>query len=200
MEKRKMGKTGRTLSIVGFGSIVVMNESLADARQFVAEAINRGINYFDVAPSYGNAEERLGPALESYRKSVFLTCKTGQRTKEKAWAELHRSLRRLRTDYFDLYQLHGVITLKEVNQIMEPGGAMEAFLEAREQELIRYVGFSAHSEEAALTLLDSFAFDSILFSFNWVCWHQGHFGSRVLAKVQEKDVGILALKALVKRK
>lgn len=200
MEKRLLGKTGIMLSVVGFGGIMVMNESTAKAGRLVAEAVKRGINYFDVAPSYGNAEECLGPALEPYRKSVFLACKTGERSREKASAELHRSLRRLRTDYIDLYQFHGVTKLEEVDQIMETGGAMEVFLEARKQKLIRYIGFSAHSEEAALALLDRFAFDSILFPFNWVCWHQGHFGSQVLAKAQEKGLGILALKTLAKRK
>ncbi len=200
MEKRPLGKTGITLSVVGFGGIIVMNESIAKARRLVAEAVSRGINYFDVAPSYGNAEERLGPALEPYRKSVFLACKTEERTRKKAWLELHGSLRRLCTGHVDLYQFHGVTTLEEVDQIMGQGGAMEAFLEARKRGLIRYIGFSAHSEEAALALLDRFAFDSVLFPFNWVCWHQGHFGSQVLTKAQKKGVGILALKALAKRK
>jgi len=200
VEKRLLGKTGITLSVVGFGGIIVMNESIANARRLVAEAVSRGINYFDVAPSYGNAEERLGPALEPYRKSVFLACKTGERTRKKASIELHRSLRRLRTDCIDLYQFHGVTKPEEVDQIMGQGGAMEAFLEARKGGLIRYIGFSAHSEGGALALLDRFGFDSVLFPFNWVCWHQGHFGSQILAKAQEKGLGILALKALAKRK
>lgn len=200
MEKRLLGKTGITLSVVGCGGIIVMNESAANARRLVAEAVSRGINYFDVAPTYGNAEERLGPALEPHRKSVFLACKTAERTSKKASIELHRSLRLLHTDYIDLYQLHGVTTLEEVDQITGTGGAMEVFLKARKQGLIRYIGFSAHSEEAALSLLDYFAFDSLLFPFNWVCWHQGHFGSQVLAKAQEKGLGILSLKTLAKRK
>ena len=200
MEKRKLGKTNEKLSVVGFGGIVVMNESPSSANRIVAQAAERGINYFDVAPTYGNAEERLGPALEPYRESVFLACKTVKRTKEEAAAELHQSLRRLRTDYFDLYQLHAVTKLEEVNRIMGDGGAIETFVEAREQGLVRYLGFSAHSEEAALALLDRFKFDSILFLFNWVCWHQSHFGPRVLEKAQKKGVGILALKTLAKRK
>jgi aryl-alcohol dehydrogenase-like predicted oxidoreductase len=200
MEKRRLGKTGELLSMVGFGGIVVMDEEQSAANRFVAQAVDRGINYFDVAPMYGNAEERLGPALEPYRTSVFLACKTDKRTAEEATKELHRSLKRLRTDHFDLYQLHVVTTMEEVEQIMGPGGAMEVLVKAREQGLVRYLGFSAHSEEAALALLDRFEFDSILFPFNWVCWHQGHFGPRVLDKAQEKGVGILALKTLAKRK
>jgi aryl-alcohol dehydrogenase-like predicted oxidoreductase len=200
MEKRRLGKTGELLSMVGFGGIVVMDEEQSAANGFVAQAVDRGINYFDVAPMYGNAEERLGPALEPYRKSVFLACKTDRRTAKEAIKELHRSLKRLRTEYFDLYQLHVVTTMEEVERIMGPGGAMEVLVKAREQGLVRYLGFSAHSEEAALALLDRFEFDSILFPFNWVCWNQGHFGPRVLKKAQEKGMGILALKTLAKRK
>jgi aryl-alcohol dehydrogenase-like predicted oxidoreductase len=186
--------------MVGFGGVVVMDEEPSTASRFVAQAVDRGINYFDVAPTYGNAEQRLGPALEPYRQSVFLACKTEKRTAEEATEALHQSLKHLRTDHFDLYQLHAVTTMEEVEQITGPGGALEAFVKAREQGMARYLGFSAHSEEAALALLDRFEFDTILFPFNWVCWHQGHFGSRVLERAQQEGLGILALKALAKRK
>jgi aryl-alcohol dehydrogenase-like predicted oxidoreductase len=200
LERRRFGRTGVELSVVGFGGILVMNESPSSASRIVEEAIERGINYFDVAPTYGNAEERLGPALKPYRDSVFLACKTGKRTKKEAREELQRSLERLRTDYFDLYQLHGVNTLEDVDLILGEGGAIEAFLEAQEEGLVKYLGFSAHSEEAAIALLDRFDFDSILFPLNWVCWYQGRFGPKVLKKAKEKGVAILALKTLAKRK
>jgi aryl-alcohol dehydrogenase-like predicted oxidoreductase len=200
MEKRQLGRTGERLSVIGFGGILVMDEEPSTAGNLVAQAVDRGINYFDVAPTYGNAEERLGPALEPFRKSVFLACKTDKRTAEAAAEELHQSLERLRTDYFDLYQFHAVTTLEDVQQILGPGGALETFVKAREQGKVRYLGFSAHSEEAALALLDGFRFDSMLFPFNWVCWHQGQFGPRVLEKAVENEVGVLALKMLAKRK
>ncbi|MBL7198569.1 MAG: aldo/keto reductase [Anaerolineae bacterium] len=201
MEKRKLGKTGERLSVVGFGGIAVMDEEPSVAGQLVATAVNeRGINYFDVAPSYGNAEERLGPALEPYRNSVFLACKTGKRNAKDAEAELTTSLERLRTDHFDLYQLHAVTTMEDVNEILGPGGALETFVRAREKGLVRFLGFSAHSEEAALALMDQFAFDTILFPINWVCWHKGKFGPRVLERASEKGMGILALKTMAKRR
>jgi predicted aldo/keto reductase-like oxidoreductase len=201
MERRKLGKTGESLSIVGFGGIAVKDEEPSAAKQLVAQAVQEhGINYFDVAPSYGNAEERLGPALEPYRNEVFLACKTGQRTASEAEEELHASLQRLRTDHFDLYQLHAVTTLEEVETILGPGGALETFIKARREGKIRFLGFSAHSEEAAISLMTRFNFDTILFPFNWVCWYQGQFGPAVLAKAQEKGMGILALKTLAKRK
>jgi predicted aldo/keto reductase-like oxidoreductase len=199
MARRMLGKTGETLSIVGFGGIVVKDETIESASELIAQAIGRGINYFDVAPTYGNAETRLGPALEPYRDSVFLACKTQKRDKIGAEAELQRSLERLRTDHFDLYQLHAVKSMAEVEMIAGPGGALEIFTEAREKGLIRYIGFSAHSETAALALLDRFEFDSILYPINWVCWYQGNFGPSVLAKAQEQGIGILALKALARQ-
>jgi aryl-alcohol dehydrogenase-like predicted oxidoreductase len=199
MARRELGKTGERLSIVGFGGIVVKDESAESAADLVAQAIERGINYFDVAPTYGNAEQRLGPALEPYRDAVFLACKTQARRKAGAEAELRRSLERLRTDHLDLYQFHAVKSMAEVETITGPGGALEAFLQAREQGLIRYIGFSAHSEQAALALLDRFEFDTILYPVNWVCWHQGNFGPGVVAKAEAQGIGILALKALARQ-
>ena len=199
MEKRPYGKTGVELSVIGFGGILVMDETPEEASRLVAQAIDWGINYFDVAPSYGNSEERLGPALEPYRKDVFLACKTGKRSAEEAKAELDQSLETLRTDYFDLYQLHAVTTNEDVRQILAPGGALETLLTARDAGVVRHLGFSAHSETAALALMDAFDFDSILFPVNWVTWNTGKFGARVVDAAVEKGLAILALKALAKR-
>jgi predicted aldo/keto reductase-like oxidoreductase len=104
----------------------------------------------------------------------------------------------MRTDHFDLYQFHAVTTMEEVDTIVGPGGALEALVEAREQGLVRHLSFSAHTEEAALALMDHYDFDSILFTVNYVTWHQEHFGSSVLARAQAKQMGILALKTLAK--
>ncbi len=102
LEQRALGRTGERLSIVGLGGVVVMNTTTEQAAALVREAVDAGVNYFDVAPSYGNAEDMLGPALEPYRTRVFLACKTQKRTREAASAELESSLRKLRTDHLDL--------------------------------------------------------------------------------------------------
>jgi len=185
---------------VGFGGIICMNATSEECDRNIGMAIERGINYFDVAPSYGNAEVMMGPALEPYRKNIFLACKTGRRDKEGAWEELQTSLLRLRTDYFDLYQLHGMTNLEEVDTIFAPGGAMETLIEARRQGLVRWLGFSAHSDEAAIALMNRFNFDTILFPWNWVTWNKGNFGKDTLATARAKGLGRLALKALAKRK
>ncbi len=155
-----------------------------------------GVNYFDVAPAYGNAESCLGPALEPYRKDVFLACKTGKRDKAGAEEQLHNSLKLLRTDHFDLYQLHGMTTQEDFDQAVGPGGALEAFVEARDRGEIRHIGFSAHSAEIALALLDQFAFDSVLFPINWVGYFEADFGPQVVARASEKGASRLALKAM----
>lgn len=198
IEKRSLGQTGNMLSVIGFGGIVVMNASPGEASALVTLAIDSGINYFDVAPSYGDAEIKLGPALEPYRKNVFLACKTTERTKDKARAELEQSLQHLRTDHFDLYQLHAVTTIEEVKTIFGHNGAIEAFKEARKEGKIRNIGFSAHSVEAAMALMDGFDFDTILFPVNFATWYAGNFGPQVLARAKEKNMGILALKAMAK--
>ena len=198
MEHRAYGKTGVKLSVVGFGGIIVMNEEPSMAARMVSEAVDLDVDYFDVAPSYGNAEEKLGPALAPFRNKVFLACKTGQRDAKGARKELEASLKLLKTDHFDLYQLHGVTTKEEVAAILGPGGALETFRKARDQGLVRYLGFSAHSEDAAL--MHGFAFDSILFPFNWALWLKDGFGRPVLQRAKEKGLARLALKTLAKRK
>lgn len=198
LERRALGKTGEKLSVIGFGGIVVKDATTAEAAARVRAAIDAGVNYFDVAPSYGNAEDMLGPALEPFRKDVFLACKTQGRTKEAATAELESSLRKMRTDHFDLYQHHAVTKTSDVETILGPGGAMEAFEAAKRAGKVRFIGFSAHSVEAATALMDGYPFDSILFPVNFATWHAGAFGPQVLAKAKEKGMGILCLKAMAK--
>lgn len=198
LEKRSLGKTGQMLSIIGFGGIIVKDATPEDAASIVKFAIDAGVNHFDVAPSYGDAEIKLGPALEPYRKSVFLSCKTTKRNKDDARKELEQSLKNLRTDHFDLYQLHAVTTPEDVKTIFAPGGALETFKEAQKEGKIKYIGFSAHSVEAAMALMNGFDFDSIMFPFNFATWNVGNFGPQVLQLAKQKQMGIIALKAMAK--
>jgi predicted aldo/keto reductase-like oxidoreductase len=198
LEKRSLGNTGEMLSMIGFGGILVMNATPDDASSIVKLAIDAGVNYFDVSPSYGDAEIKLGQALEPYRKNVFLSCKTDGRKKEDSRKELEQSLKNMRTDHFDLYQLHAVTTIADVNTILGKGGAIETCLEARKEGKIRFIGFSAHSVEAATALINGFNFDTIMFPFNLYSWYAGNFGPQVLALAQEKKMGIIALKAMAK--
>jgi len=199
--KRPYGNTGVKLSVIGFGGIVVMNAEQSVANEVVAGAVERGVNYFDVAPSYGDAELKLGPALEPYRKDVFLACKTTERTKEGAQTEFKQSLKNMRTDHFDLYQLHAITNVKDdVDVAFAKGGAMEVALEAKKNGQIRYLGFSAHSHEAALAAMDRYDFDSVLFPINFATFYKGKFGPAVIERAKEKSMAILALKSMASQR
>ncbi|MHC4798102.1 MAG: aldo/keto reductase, partial [Planctomycetota bacterium] len=200
LPRREYGRTGIRLSVIGLGGIVVTNTEQKRANRIVAEAVERGVNYFDVAPAYGNAEQILGPALKPFRKNVFLACKTGQRNKEGAQRELKRSLKRLHTDYFDLYQLHAVIDVqKDIDAAFAKGGAMEVFMEAKKSRQIRHLGFSAHTAAAAFAAMDLYDFDSVLFPVNFACFYKGGFGPRIINQAQSKGVARLALKAMARQ-
>jgi aryl-alcohol dehydrogenase-like predicted oxidoreductase len=191
-------KDGVELSTVGFGGMVVVGMEQPQANRTVAESFERGINYFDVAPSYGDgeAEEKLGKAIQPYRDRIFLACKSLERDAAGAEQDLENSLERIGVDHFDLYQFHALSAPDDVKKIMGPSGAMEAFEKARRQGKFRYLGFSTHSVEAALAIMDAHDFDSVLFPFNFVCVGQGNFGPQVLEKAKQKGVARLALKSM----
>jgi aryl-alcohol dehydrogenase-like predicted oxidoreductase len=191
-------RDGVNLSILGLGGMLLIGMDQKAVDRIVGEALAHGVNYFDVAPFYGSgeAEQKMGMALAPHRNKVFLACKTLERSATGAQAELEDSLRQLRTDHFDLYQFHAVSDMQEVEEIFAPRGALEAFVRARKRGMIRYIGFSAHSVEAALAMLDRFPFDSVLFPVNFICYARGNFGPQVIAKAKELGVARLAIKAL----
>ncbi len=198
--KRQYGRAKDMVSVIGFGGIVVKDVTPEEASRYVSEAVDRGINYFDVAPTYGNAQERLGPALKPHRDKCFLACKTTKRDAKGAQEELEESFRLLQTDHFDLYQLHAITTLEDVEQAFAKGGAMETFLKAKEDGKARYIGFSAHSEVAAHAAMDRYDFDSILFPLSFPIWIKEGFGPSVHKRAQEANRGILALKSMAHQK
>ena len=195
-----LGQTGINVSAVVFGGIINMNETQHDSNENVAGAAAAGINYFDVAPTYGNSQERLGPALAPYRKNVYLACKTMARDAAGAKAKMEESLRLLQTDYFDVYQLHALSTDADVDEAFSPGGAMETLTRAKEAGVIRHIGFSAHNEDVALRALSLYPFETVLFPMNWALGINRGWGDRLAAQIEEKGIGLLALKTLVRRK
>lgn len=196
LPRRVLGKTGEKLSVIGFGGIMLNNNPQDFANELVAKSYELGVNYYDVAPGYGNAQERLGPALKPYRNKCFLACKTQKRNATEAQAELEDSLRKLETDHFDLYQLHALSSVKEVEQVFAQGGAMEVLVKAKKEGKVKHLGFSAHSVDAALLAMKNFDFDSILFPINFACWNAGNFGPQVFTEAEKRGMGILALKAM----
>jgi aryl-alcohol dehydrogenase-like predicted oxidoreductase len=198
MKKNMLGQTGLEVSAVAFGGIITTDETEEDCARFVSYAIDRGVNYFDVAPSYGNAQEKLSPALAPYRKGVYLACKSTVRDSH-IQEELENSLKVLKTDYFDVYQLHALSKQEDIDGVFAPNGAMEVVLRAKEKGYIRHIGFSAHNEDIAIQALAYYPFETVLFPINWALNLGMGFGDRVLSICKYQDKGVLALKALAHR-
>jgi aryl-alcohol dehydrogenase-like predicted oxidoreductase len=195
---RRPYKNGIDLSIIAFGGIVVCGLPQAEASRRVAEAYDRGLNYFDCAPSYfdGEAETKLGEALRPYRGKVFLAEKTTNRDAKGARKELEQTLQRFHTDHVDLYQFHAVASMDDVDKILAPSGAAETFFAARKEGKTRHLGFSAHNAPAALRLMDALELDSVMFPVNANAWENGGFGPQILEKAKSKGMARMALKAL----
>ena len=196
---RALGNTGYRISAVVYGGIVSMNDGQPNSDRYVAWAVDRGVNYFDVAPSYGDAQEKLGNSLRSRRKDVYLACKTGQRLRADAEAEMCRSLELLHTDYFDVYQMHALSTPRDIDLAFGPGGVMEMMRDMKEKGVARKLGFTAHSEDVALRALELYDFDTVLFPFNWHM-HMAHgMGARLIDAAKARGVGLLCMKSMIER-
>jgi aryl-alcohol dehydrogenase-like predicted oxidoreductase len=199
MPRRVLGRTGWEVSVVPFSGFALTRDEQDVCTAAVRHALDRGVNYFDVAPAYGNGvcETRLGAALQGVeRSSYYLACKTNVRDRDGARAELERSLQRLGTDHFDLYQLHHLSRMDDVERAFGPGGAMETLVAAREEGKIRAVGFSAHTTPAALEAMRSHRFDTVMFPINYVEYFTLGFGKEILELAAEQGAAVLSIKTI----
>jgi aryl-alcohol dehydrogenase-like predicted oxidoreductase len=198
MIKNILGGTGFEIGAVAFGGLMASGETPENCARYVSYAIERGVNYFDVAPNYGNAQEILSPALFPYRKNAYLACKSTVRNAG-IKDELYNALKILKTDCFDVYQLHGISSLSEVDEVFSENGAMEVLLRAQKEGYIRHIGITAHSEDAAVLALGYYDFAAVMFPVNWALNMDKGFGDRVINICKYKNKGILAIKALAHR-
>lgn len=199
MKKRKYKKND-LLSIIGLGGISIKGLGLKNSCNLISYAYDNGVNYFDVAPGYGDAQELMGEGLRSYRKNVFLACKTKYRNQLDSTNDLNNSLKLLKTDYFDLYQLHGMKTYNDYQNVVSKDGALKTLIEAKEKGKVRYIGFSCHSIEVAKLLINEDIFDSILFPVNWGLMIKENFGKEILDLCEKKNIAVLALKSMADRR
>jgi aryl-alcohol dehydrogenase-like predicted oxidoreductase len=205
METRRFGRTGHYSSIAIFGAFAVSQATQAEADGIMEKVITAGVNHIDVAPSYGHAELRLGPWMARERERFFLGCKTMERTKEGAAAEMQRSLERLQVDSFDLYQLHAITSFEELDQVTGPNGALEALIAARDAGFTRYIGITGHGVDVPdvfLEALSRFDFDSILFPVNFIQYADPAYrrsAEELLKVCRQKDIGTMAIKSIAKR-
>jgi len=209
MKYRVFGRTGIQISAVSYGGIVSAGvydgisypeygQPVSDT--YVNWAIDRGVNYFDVAPSYGDAQIQLGNSLRPYRNRINLACKTLKRDRAGAEKELTESLKLLHTDHFEVYQMHSISSMEDVEQAFAPGGIMELMRDLKEKGIAANIGITAHSEEAALRALEFYDFDTVLFPFNWFMNMSHGMGTKIIAAAKAKNMGILSMKSFIERR
>jgi predicted aldo/keto reductase-like oxidoreductase len=204
LKKRRFGRTNHESTLAIFGAAAFYEISQAQADQTMELVIAAGINHIDVAPGYGQAEERLGPWMETERDRFFLGCKTMQRTKETAYDELQHSLDLLKTDSFDLYQFHAVGNMVDLNQITRTGGAIDAVLRAKEEGLVKYIGITGHGLEVPGVFLEAlrrFDFDSVLFPINFILYSNPDYRQRaeeLLCQCKSLDIGTMIIKSIAR--
>lgn len=191
-----------SLPVLGFPSVALAQYFRTEDQPLANEAVRHAvedlqISYFDVAPEYGDgvAQERLGPALEPYRKNIFLAAKTMYRDAMCSAIDLTNTLRALKTDHLDLYQFHSISTESDIEQILGKGGAMETFVRAKSEGKIKAIGFSAHSEPMAVKMIESGLVDTCMFPINFAAYYYGGVGQKVLDAAIKNNVGVVALKS-----
>jgi aryl-alcohol dehydrogenase-like predicted oxidoreductase len=205
VEHRRLGRLGHQSSVLIYGAAALAEVDQDIADESIRTALDGGINHFDVAASYGNAELRLGPWMPEIRNRVFLASKTGERSRDAAWAQINDSLERLQTDHLDLIQLHSVGDLAELDRATADDGALAAAVRAQEEGLVRAVGITGHGADAAATHLEAlrrFPFATVLTPLNPVLWRDDRFRrdyAALVAEVQRQDVGLMTIKTVSRR-
>jgi aryl-alcohol dehydrogenase-like predicted oxidoreductase len=204
MEQRLFGRSGHRSTVAIFGAAAFWDVTQTAADAVMEQVIAAGINHIDVAPSYGLAEERLGPWLARERERFFVGCKTTERTQAGAAAELRRSLDRLRMDSFDLYQIHAVTTLAELEAATAKGGALDAIVQAKEHGLTKAIGITGHGVDSPNLFIEAlrrFDFDSVLFPVNYIQYANPDYqrsAEELIGLCNQRNVAIMAIKSITR--
>ena len=205
VELRRLGRLEHRSSVLIYGAAALSEVSQEEADRSVAEALDGGINHFDVAADYGDAELRLGPWMAQIRDRIFLATKTGRRDKETAWAEINASLERLQTDRLDLIQLHAVGTGSELDLVTGAGGALEAAVRALDEGLVGAIGITGHGHDAPAVHLEALRrhpFATVLTPLNPKLFSDATYKSHyeaLCAEVEIQDVGLMIIKTIARR-
>ncbi|MBN1978894.1 MAG: aldo/keto reductase [Anaerolineae bacterium] len=191
MKTVQLGKTGLAVSRVGFGGIPIQRLTESEAIKVVQRCLDLGVTFIDTANSYTTSEERIGKAIAGRREQVIIATKSGGKDKQTALEHLELSLQRLNTDHLDLWQFHGVSTFEAYEQILGPGGAMDAAQEALESGKVRHIGITSHSMDVALKAASSDLFETIQFPFNVIT---NEPADELVPLAKEHNLGFIAMK------
>ena len=205
METRRLGRLEHMSSVLIYGaaSLGDVDQDTADAS--IQQALDAGINHFDTAASYGEAELRLGPNMAAMRDRIFLATMTGDRTEEEAWASINRSLERLQTDHVDLIQMHAVCDLPDLDRVTGDKGSLKAAIRAKDEGLARAIGITGHTHEAPAVHTEGlrrFDFDSVLTPLNYRLWKVPGYAESyqgLVEAVQKSDAALMTIKMIARR-
>jgi len=205
ISKQPFGRTGHASTRVIFGAYALSQATQAEADRILELLLDYGVNHIDTAPMYGNAEKCIGPWLEKHRSDFFIATKTRSRSYQGAWDNLQRSLELLRVDYVDLWQMHGLTNPVGWEKAMGPGGTLEAFVEARDKGLVRFLGVTAHSPKAAamhLRSLERFDFDTVMLPYNYAFMQNRRYAAdfaTLIAQCRERHIAVQIIKSIARR-
>lgn len=204
MQQRRLGRLGHHSSVLIYGAAALSQVSQDVADRSIQQALDAGINHFDVAANYGDAELRLGPWMPRIRDRIFLATKTMERAAPDAYREIHASLARLQVDRLDLLQIHAVRSLHELDEVTRPGGSLEAAVRAREEGLTAAIGITGHGHAAPATHLEAlrrFPFDTVLTPLNYRLASDAAYRAdyeRLVEEVRRQDVGLMTIKTVAR--
>ena len=205
ISKQAFGRTGHMSSRIIFGSYALSKATQAEADRILELLLTYGVNHIDTAPMYGNAEKRIGPWMKDHRDDFFIATKTRSRTYQGAWDNLQRSLERLRVDYVDLWQMHGLTNPVGWEKAMGPGGTLDAFIEARDKGLVRFLGVTGHGIKVPamhLQSLERFDFDTVLLPYNYALMLNPRYATdfeALIARCHERHVAVQTIKSIARR-
>jgi predicted aldo/keto reductase-like oxidoreductase len=203
--QQEFGRTGHKSTRAIFGSWALCKATQAEADRAFALLLKYGVNHIDTSPMYGNAEKLIGPWLAKHRDEFFIATKTRSRSRQQALDNLRQSLEQLHVDYIDLWQMHGLTNPAGWEQAMGSGGTLEAFLEARENGLVRFLGVTGHTNEAPAMhrrSLERFGFDSVMFSYNYLLMQNPRYATdfnELVKLCREHNVAVQTIKSVARR-
>ncbi len=204
MQKRELGRTGHQSTVVTLGMAGLGRVPQDTADEAIQLALDHGVNHIDIAPSYGEAMERLAPWMPKIRSGIFLGAKTGKPTKDEAWQNIRECMARLGVESFDLFQLHAVGTLEKLDAVTASDGALQALVELRDQGLTRWIGITGHGPEAPGTHLEAlrrFDFDTIMFPVNASIYRNTEYradAEKLLDEATLRNVGVQTIKMMAR--
>ena len=204
MQKRTLGRTGHDSTVVSFGTYAVGWLDQDEADRAIQLVLDHGVNHFDIAPTYGEAMERVAPWMPEIRNQIFVGAKTAVRDRDGAWRDVESIMRRMNVEDFDLFQLHSVGDMDQLEPATAPGGSLETLVEMREQGLTKWLGITGHGPKVPATILESlkrFDFDTVMFPLNPAASRDPDYrrvSEVLLAECEARNIGVQTIKMIAR--